>query len=1154
MKKIIIALLLVVTIVASIGLVACSDKGAQEAIDNYIFDKSGKTVTDDFILPLQVGGLDAEWSSSDSAITLEKRDEDWLAKVTLPDSGEVSVTLTLKLGKKTTKDFIVKVKAVDVYDIADNYVFAKDKATVAKNFDLERTATYKGKQATIDWSVDEAHKDYLAISEDGNTCVVTASTIKTEVKLTATFTYNGESTQYRYRMNVYVELLGLELVDFWYNNTDVSIDMSGYVVAIGTVYSTQYSNVTFYMVNDDFTAGYYIFRGKCDQATADKLVPGAHVTVTGSTNTNYNGLIETNAGGNVVVDEDIAAIDLSTTVKAIDELVIGDLPAAIHNQSRLVSLTNWVVKSVAQNAPEAGKSATLFTLTKGGVDVTIAVSKYVEGYYTATAGDAKYEAVCALRESVAVGNVVSVTGILGSYNNKHQIAVLDAADVKVGGTADAEGTVYVGQEVAKAVAAVNKAVADAGIVANKKLTEKVEFNLPESEGEVTMTYTVAEYSNAITMDGNKVTVTPGKAEKATIRVDYKKGDFETVQFIYIASDASAQVEPEPTPEGPVAISLAEFNALPDSVEDFYILEGTVESWYGKEENAKLYGNFNLTDGTTTVIVYGLCSSPMAYESNKWVNVKDFGTLGIDIGSTVKIVAAKGSYNGTPQAVGAGLYKEEQEEVSYEAKTLAEFAALADSNETFYLLEGTVESWYNADAPTKYGNFVLSDGTTTLVVYGLASAPMTLSEAGKWQNPQEFLTLGVELGDKIQIAAAKGSYNSVPQAVGSGLIKIVEKAQSVDPNPNPDPEPAELEAKTLAEFVALAVSNDTFYILEGTVVSWYNNETSAKQYGNFILSDGTTELIVYGLASEPMTLNGSSWSNPKDFNTLGVDIGSTVKIAAARGAFNTTPQAVGAYLLEKGDATDAQMVEIVLNGLKVAESATANFTLPTSDKANVEWTVKEGTAIALDGAEATVTRGAEDAVVVLTATVSKGEETLTKDFTVTVLAEVEIAAGTYTLNFVTNFATYADWNNSYAVRTIQSFDLGEGLPEMTVVLSNASKQTGTITDRPVLCAKNTVQYVTLTLTDEITSVTFDLAQWTTKNFADIHIEYSVDGENWVTCSDTITTPGELSSNVEFSAKYVRLSYVASSSSNTQMGLTAITVTVAGAEAPEADVEE
>ena len=173
-----------------------------------------------------------------------------------------------------------------------------------------------------------------------------------------------------------------------------------------------------------------------------------------------------------------------------------------------------------------------------------------------------------------------------------------------------------------------------------------------------------------------------------------------------------------------------------------------------------------------------------------------------------------------------------------------------------------------------------------------------------------------------------------------------------------------------------------------------------------------------------------------------------------------------------------------------------------------------------------------------------------DGTCSVCGEAKPTVQNVTYDMVTNFGTYGStWDNSYTSRTIQSTDLGSGLPAATIVLSNANKQTQTITDRPVICSKGTVQYVTLTLTEEgksISAVTFHLQQWTSKVMKDIHIEYQNSEGTWVSCSDVITTPADLSGNIAVAGvTAVRLSYTSSTSSNTQIGLTGISVAFASA---------
>lgn len=539
MKRNIIAVLAIVMVLCCVTLAACNDKNDTNVLDSYIFDMDGTTVTDDFTLPATIGGEAAEWKSEGTAIQLEKRESDWLAKVTLPETGLVDVNLTVTV-KKSSKSYTVRVKALDVYDFMNSYVFPKDKATIVDNFDLETEFAYKGKTATIAWSVDEDYELYIKVINNGKTLQVTPQGNQTPVKVKATFTYNGVSASQSYRMTVYKTMEGLELVNYWYTNTGVSIDMSGYVVLIGTAYSSSYNNVTLYMVNDDFTAGYYLYRVKTTDEHAAKLAPGVHITVTGTTNTNYNGLVETNAGGKLVVDDDVAPIDVNAHVKAIDQEVIGNLPATVYHESRLVSLTNWKVTKVAADADkQAGANYTLLTLEKGGAKVQVRVSKYMEGAYATKADDATWTAINALTTTYPVGSMVNVTGILSNYKG-WQIMPLSASAVTASGQEeDAADTVYAGKKVAAAIAKVNEKLVADGIntAAGKtvRITTQKEFALETAVDGVEISYEIVGKSNAIVLDGGKMTVTPGNPETATILATYKSGEFESVQFLSVES-------------------------------------------------------------------------------------------------------------------------------------------------------------------------------------------------------------------------------------------------------------------------------------------------------------------------------------------------------------------------------------------------------------------------------------------------------------------------------------------------------------------------------------------------------------------------------------------------------------------------------------------
>lgn len=563
-NKIIIALIAVVMVVCSLTLVACSNKDA-DIITNYIFEQEGQIVESDFVLPLTISEKKAEWTSNSQYVTLTKREENWLASVSYPEKDIEDVTLTLTIGS-ASKDFVVRVKAIDEITFMDNYVFKQDKGTVAANFALDRTYEFKGKTCNISWSVDQAYELYIKISDDGNQCLVFEQSESTPVVIKATFEYQGNTATKSYSMNVYQQLEGLELVDFWYSNTGVSIEMSGYVVLIGTEYSSSYNNVTLYMVNDDYTAGYYLYRVKTTDEHAANLKKGAHVTVTGTTNTNYNGLIETNAGGNLVVD---AAWEIpfeeDKAIKVVDDLVIGNLPATIYNESRLVSLTNWKVKSHGAESDLSSDNLTLMTITKGGVSVDIRISKYLEGAYTK--GDDTHKALLALLDTYPVDSTLNVQGIFSNYGGAWQIMPLSVDDVTAGGEADADDKKdYDGLKVADAVKAVNAKIAELGL--NQRITSNLECELLSSSNGVNISYYIRK-SNSAVLDGAKLTVTPGNPETTALQVKYSINDFETVQYIYISSLI------------PTAASMIEEIKLPDSIigeVDLPTIEGAEIVW------------------------------------------------------------------------------------------------------------------------------------------------------------------------------------------------------------------------------------------------------------------------------------------------------------------------------------------------------------------------------------------------------------------------------------------------------------------------------------------------------------------------------------------------------------------------------------------------
>lgn len=558
MKRNIIAVLAIVMVLCCLTLAACNDD-AGKVLDSYIFEMDGTTVAEDFTLPTTIGGEAAEWKSDNAAVQLQKRESDWLATVSLPETGSVDVNLTVTV-KKASKTYTVRVKALDVYDFMDKYSFPKNKATIVDNFDLETSFEYKGKTATIAWSVEQDYELYIKVINEGKTLQVTPQGKQTPVQIKATFTYGGVSESQSYRMTVYKTMEKLELVNYWYTNTGVSVKLSGYVVEIARAYSDGYKNMSFYIVNDDFSAGYYIYNVKSTAEQAATVKKGVHVTVTGAANTNYNGLIETNGGGTFVVDAEKELINVDEKVKAIDEEIIGALPSTIYHESRLVSLSNWKVKSVATPNVDSKKYVVL-TLEKGKKTVDVVVSKYLEGAYTAKTGDATFDALCALGTTYPVGSMINVTGVFSNFSGTWQIMPLNAAAVTASGKeADAETTEYAGQKVAKAMAHVTDKLLEDGIYEFnketkkndiKRITTEKEFTLDTTIDGVTVEYEVVGKSNAVVIKDGKMTVKPDNPETTTIQATYTSGEFTSEAFFFVESlipTAASMVEDLDVPE------------------------------------------------------------------------------------------------------------------------------------------------------------------------------------------------------------------------------------------------------------------------------------------------------------------------------------------------------------------------------------------------------------------------------------------------------------------------------------------------------------------------------------------------------------------------------------------------------------------------------
>ena len=219
-----------------------------------------------------------------------------------------------------------------------------------------------------------------------------------------------------------------------------------------------------------------------------------------------------------------------------------------------------------------------------------------------------------------------------------------------------------------------------------------------------------------------------------------------------------------TPAGPKNLgpkTIAEFLELKNTT-DTCILTGVVSNITNTT-----YGNFDLTDATGTVYVYGLLNA--AGESKK------FAELGVAENDTLTVKAIYNEYNNKAQAKNAIFVEVKKssapvvEPVNLGEKTIAEFLALANTKDTC-ILTGVVANVAN----NQYGNFdlvELGNAEVKVYVYGLLTAAGETKKCFEEENIAE--------GDTLKVKAIYTTYNNNPQ-VKNAIFVEVKKAGSVTP--------------------------------------------------------------------------------------------------------------------------------------------------------------------------------------------------------------------------------------------------------------------------------------------------------------------------------------------------------------------------------------
>ncbi len=220
----------------------------------------------------------------------------------------------------------------------------------------------------------------------------------------------------------------------------------------------------------------------------------------------------------------------------------------------------------------------------------------------------------------------------------------------------------------------------------------------------------------------------------------KKGDRKTILTFYTTDgekDYSAQIELKQKgsfPEGTIGAFLGE----PVDETKMHTLKGVIKNI----TNTK-FGNMYIYDYTTDLQIYGT------------TNFADFASA--KAGDVVILEGPRSEHNGNPQMKNAVIKKH----VPVTAITAAEFNALEDNNDTYYMLTGKVKSIVKED----YGNIYIEDETGEAYIYGVLD--------GIEGNSKNFASLGIKVGDTIKLITIKTSYKDAAQGKNAWYVGTVE---------------------------------------------------------------------------------------------------------------------------------------------------------------------------------------------------------------------------------------------------------------------------------------------------------------------------------------------------------------------------------------------
>jgi DNA/RNA endonuclease YhcR with UshA esterase domain len=340
----------------------------------------------------------------------------------------------------------------------------------------------------------------------------------------------------------------------------------------------------------------------------------------------------------------------------------------------------------------------------------------------------------------------------------------------------------------------------------------------------------------------------------------------------------------------------------------------------------LYGNWDITDETGTIYIYGTLDEKGAE--------RNFLSLGLEVGDEVTIQGPKSTYNGSPQLVNVTVININKslikvDSVANEVLPLegGEFIAFLKSKGQGVSVEipEDAKSWLSIssiqqngiDAVVKFQAAANTGGDrSTTITFSTtdgskgSSVPATLTQKGAIVKATIAEFLAAEVGNTqyrltgVITSIANGTYGNLYVRDFSGevyvygikdfkdkglkegdIITIVGKRAEYKGTPQVGG--AVLESKisvtaaTIADVLTKPDSSQDYYMVSGEIT-----EIKDPMYGNLYLKDGDSTIYLYGCYSG----YGASGDFKKNFlATKGIKVGDTLTVIATKSSYKGVAQ-------------------------------------------------------------------------------------------------------------------------------------------------------------------------------------------------------------------------------------------------------------------------